>query len=84
MTDDGHGKTYGRFALPTAQAAMLAKILRGFAAPKHQAATEGSGITRRPGPQRMGRAFCEFIERYPDRPCPRRRRRQRHRRGFLG
>ena len=34
MTDDGHGKTYGRFTLPTAQAAMLAKILHGFAAPE--------------------------------------------------
>ncbi len=65
MTDDGHGKTYGRFTLPTAQAAMLATILRGFAAPKHVAATEGPGIIPRPGPERMGRAFCEFIERYP-------------------
>jgi hypothetical protein len=65
MTDDGHGKTYGRFTLPTAQAAMLATILRGFAAPKHVAATEGPGIIPRPGAERMGRAFCEFIERYP-------------------
>src|SRR6478609_268543 len=64
MTDDGHGKTYGRFTLPTTQAAMLAKILRGFAAPKHQAAS-GPLSERRPGPQRMGRAFCEFVERYP-------------------
>ncbi|MEP9361570.1 DUF222 domain-containing protein [Nocardioides sp. CN2-186] len=65
MTDDGHGTTHGRFSLPTAQGAMLAKILRGFAAPKHQTATEGPGLVRRPGPQRMGRAFCELIERYP-------------------
>ena len=57
MTDDGHGKTYGRFTLPTAQAQMLTKILHGFAAPKHQAATQGPGIQRRPGPERMGRAF---------------------------
>ncbi len=65
MTDDGHGKTYGRFTLPSAQGGMLEKILLGFAAPKHQAATVGPGIARRPGPERMGRAFCEFIERYP-------------------
>ncbi|MEP9361980.1 DUF222 domain-containing protein [Nocardioides sp. CN2-186] len=64
MTDDGHGTTHGRFSLPTAQGAMLAKILHGFAAPKHQAATGPLG-ERRPGPQRMGRAFCELIERYP-------------------
>ncbi|MEP9365419.1 DUF222 domain-containing protein [Nocardioides sp. CN2-186] len=64
MTDDGHGTTHGRFALPTAQGAMLAKILRGFAAPRHQAATGPLG-ERRPGPQRMGKAFCELIERYP-------------------
>ena len=65
MTHDGHGKTYGRFTLPTAQAQMLTTILHGFAAPKHQTATHGPGIARRPGPERMGRALCELIERYP-------------------
>jgi hypothetical protein len=63
MTDDGHGKTYGRFTLPTAQAAMLKKYLLALAAPKHVAATQGAGVERRPGPERMGRALCELIER---------------------
>ena len=65
MFDDGHGKAHGRFTIPSAQAGMLEKILLGFAAPQHQAATEGAGAVRRPNPERMGRAFCEFIERYP-------------------
>ncbi|MEP9361906.1 DUF222 domain-containing protein [Nocardioides sp. CN2-186] len=64
MTDDGHGTTHGRFTVPMAQGAMLAKILHGFAAPRHQAASGPLG-ERRPGPQRMGTAFCELIERYP-------------------
>jgi hypothetical protein len=63
MTDDGHGKTYGRFTLPTAHAARLRKMLLAIAAPKHRAATEGAGVQRRPGPERMGRAFAELIER---------------------
>jgi hypothetical protein len=63
MTDDGHGRTHGRFTLPTAQAAMLKKYLLALAAPKHVAATQEPGAERRPGPERMGRAFCELIER---------------------
>ena len=49
---------------------MLTKILHGFAAPKHRAATQGPGIQRRPGPERMGRAFMEFIDRYPSDRVP--------------
>ncbi len=41
MSDDGHGKTYGRFTLPTAQAQMLRKQLLAIAAPKHQTAVHG-------------------------------------------
>ena len=65
MTDDGHGKTYLRGTLPTAQAAMLKKMLHALSAPKHLTATEGTSVESRPGPERMGRAFCELIERYP-------------------
>jgi hypothetical protein len=72
ITDDGQGKTYGRFTLPTLQAAMLKKALMAIAAPKHQTAKEGSLPPRRPGPERLGRAFCEYIERYPPRDCRRR------------
>jgi Domain of unknown function (DUF222) len=70
MTDDGHGKVHGRFTLPTVQAAMLKKMLLAIAAPKHQAATHGAGVQRRPGPERMGRAFAELIERIPAKRLP--------------
>jgi hypothetical protein len=70
MIDDGHSKTYGRFTLPTAQAAMLKKYLLALAAPKHVAATEGAGVERRPGPERMGRAFGELIERIAAKDLP--------------
>ena len=70
MTDDGHGRVHGRFTLPAVQAAMLKKMLLAIAAPKHQAATQGAGVERRPGPERMGRAFAELIERIPAKRLP--------------
>ena len=67
MSDDGHGTTHGRFALPTAQAAMLKKQLMALAAPKHRAATGQPGVDehgdRLARPHRMGLAFAEWIER---------------------
>jgi len=73
MSGDGHGNVHGRFTLPTAQAARLSKMLVAIAAPQHQAATHGvgAGVQRRPGPERMGRAFCELIERLSAQPLPR-------------
>ncbi|MQW76753.1 DUF222 domain-containing protein [Nocardioides sp. dk4132] len=68
MSDDGHGKTHGRFTIPTHHAAMLRAVLLAIAAPKHQHAVNGAGpigAERRPAPERMGQAFCEFLERYP-------------------
>jgi hypothetical protein len=45
---------------------MLRKALLAIAAPKHQAATHPLGsAASRPSPQRLGAAFCEFLERYP-------------------
>ncbi len=70
MSEDGHGRVHGRFTIPAAQGAMLKKILLALAAPKHLAATQGAGVERVPGPQRMGRAFGEFIERYPTEEVP--------------
>jgi hypothetical protein len=64
MTDDGHGKVHGRFTLDALTGAMLKKALLAIAAPKHQAA-QGPLGERRPGPERMGRAFAEYIQRYP-------------------
>ncbi|MGZ4447672.1 MAG: DUF222 domain-containing protein [Nocardioides sp.] len=70
MSDDGHGRVHGRFTLPAAQGAMLKKILLGFAAPKHVAATVGTVGERVPNPLKMGRAFAEMIERYPSDKVP--------------
>jgi hypothetical protein len=64
MTDDGHGRVHGRFTLDTLHGAMLKKALLAIAAPRHQA-THGPLGERRPGPERMGRAFTEYLERYP-------------------
>ena len=49
---------------------MLKKMLLALAAPKHVAATEGAGVERRPGPERMGRAFRELIERIAAKDLP--------------
>ena len=65
MSQDGHGRVNGRFTISAAQGAMLKKLLLGLAAPKHVAATQGAGVERAPGPERLGRAFGELIERYP-------------------
>ena len=65
MTDDGHGIMRGTFAMPSVPGAMLKKLLLGFAAPKHRAATDGHLGERRPTPERMGQALVELIERYP-------------------
>ncbi|WP_051551448.1 HNH endonuclease signature motif containing protein [Nocardioides sp. URHA0020] len=70
MSDDGHGKVHGRFTLPALEAAELKKMLIGLAAPKHLAATHSPGVERRPGPERMGRAFAELIERISAKDLP--------------
>src|SRR5689334_5966417 len=69
MYDDGHGKVHGRFTIPTFHGAALRKMLAAVTAAKHQNATHGAGTsatnTTRTGPEAMGAAFCELIERYP-------------------
>ncbi|MEJ7833336.1 MAG: DUF222 domain-containing protein [Nocardioides sp.] len=66
MSEDGHGKCHGRFTLPALRGAMLSKALNAIAAPKHQAATDGqTPVPGRASAQRLGRAFCEYVERYP-------------------
>jgi hypothetical protein len=66
MTEDGQGCVHGRFTLPALQASMLKKALLALAAPKHQAAVEGSApVPGRPSAEKMGQAFAEYIERYP-------------------
>ncbi len=66
MTEDGQGCVHGRFTLPALQASMLKKALLALAAPKRQAAVEGSApVPGRPSAERMGQAFAEYVERYP-------------------
>jgi hypothetical protein len=65
LVDDGHGVSHGRFRMPTAQADMLRKQLLAIAAPRHQRAKGGGHDTRAVLPERLGRAFLEYVERYP-------------------
>ncbi len=67
MHDDGHGQVHGRFTLPAATGAILKAALLANAAPKHVRAKEGAGAFcfEQPTPQKMGRAFKEYIEGYP-------------------
>ncbi|WP_457203346.1 DUF222 domain-containing protein [Nocardioides sp. HB32] len=75
MVDDGHGKCHGKFTVPSFHGAALKKMLLAIAAPKHRTATDGpaapgAGVVPRPGRERLGRAFCELIERYPAHQLP--------------
>ncbi len=70
MTKDGHGKVHGRFTLSALHGAMLEKALLALAAPKHRAAVDGHLGPRRPSPERMGKAFTEYLEGYPTSKLP--------------
>ncbi|WP_197025402.1 HNH endonuclease signature motif containing protein [Nocardioides sp. URHA0032] len=73
MVDDGHGKCHGRFTVPSVHGAALKKMLLAIAAPQHRTATDGpaaAGAVPRPGRERLGRAFCELLERYPAHQLP--------------
>src|SRR4051794_31566771 len=65
LVDDGHGLSHGRFRIPTVQADMLRKQLMAIAAPRHQAASAAGDRARGVLPDRLGRAFAEYVERYP-------------------
>ncbi|MFC5493432.1 HNH endonuclease [Nocardioides caricicola] len=61
MYDDGHGKTHGRFTIPTALAgAPLRKALFAIAGAEHQ----------RLSPEAMGQALCDYIQRFPAKKLP--------------
>ncbi|GAA4371333.1 hypothetical protein GCM10023146_20550 [Nocardioides caricicola] len=64
MYDDGHGKTHGRFTIPTVAGAHLRKILLA-------AITNKKDPEPRPTPERLGQALCDFIAAYPDNKLPR-------------
>ena len=66
MVDDGHGKTHGRFTIPTLHGAILKKALLAIAAPKHRAAVDGHApVPGSPSNHRLGEAFVEYLENYP-------------------
>ena len=72
LCDDGEGMTHGHFTIPAAQGSMLRKALQSFAAPKHVRATDGAGSYdyTKPTPDKLGKAFCDYIERFPRHRLP--------------
>ena len=69
MWEDGHGKVHGKFTVDAVTGAALKKALHAIAAPSHQAAAGPLG-DRRPTPERLGRAFTEYVQRYPTKELP--------------
>ncbi len=65
MWETGDGKVRGRFTLPALEGGMLRKALMSIAAPKHQRATGEVYDHQRPTHTRLGRAFAEYVSRYP-------------------
>jgi hypothetical protein len=67
MADDGHGRSHGRFTIPTLHADILRKHLMAIVFPGRLAAssadtaTAGRTLTR----HRMGQAFLDYIESRP-------------------
>lgn len=67
MVDDGHGQVHGRFTLPSTVGLMLREALTALANPQRHDESElkkpdGTWIST---PERLGRAFVEWTERYP-------------------
>jgi hypothetical protein len=74
MVDDGHGKTHGRFTLPTLHGDILRTHLMALANPRRRPPSEdASAEPRQPAitPQRLGEAFMEYLECYPANHLPR-------------
>ena len=78
MVDDGHGKSHGRFTLPTLHGDLLRTHLMALANPHRHPSPESDETEQEHDPaapvitpQRMGEAFMEYIERYPADRLPR-------------
>src|SRR4051794_54559 len=57
LTDDGHGRSHGRFTLPTLHGQMLKKLLLALAAPQHTTTTTtATGTDRADRAERTDRA----------------------------
>ncbi len=72
MRTDPDGLAHGTFTIPALQAEMLRRHSKALAAPKHVRAVEGAGAYHyeKPTPQKLGQAFCEYIERFPTDQLP--------------
>lgn len=72
VSDDGHGRSHGRFIVPSHIGAMLKRHLLALANPaRHTEAElrdESGGL--KPLRQRLGEAFIEYVERYPSHATP--------------
>ena len=68
LVDDGHGRSHGRFAIPTLHADMLRKHLMAIVFPG-QLADAPTGI-RTLTRHRMGQAFLDYIETRPTDSVP--------------
>ncbi len=72
LTDDGEGRCYGRFTVPSHVGAMLKRHLLALANPARHTEAElrdesGDWKSLR---RRMGEAFVEYVERYPTEATP--------------
>lgn len=72
MTDDGHGRSHGRFTTPILHADMLRKHLMAIVLPGRLAglSTEGPRELRTLTRHRMGEAFLDYIETRPEGSVP--------------
>ena len=80
MVDDGHGKSHGRFSVPSLHGAMLHKHLLALASPFRAAAdpSPAPDAADPPGPSqtkvltrhRLGLAFMDYIETRPESTLP--------------
>ena len=68
MTDDGHGRSHGRFTISTLHAAMLRKHLMALASPSRPTAAPVTDRTLTK--HRMGLAFLEYLETRPEDTVP--------------
>ena len=76
MVDDGHGRSHGRFTIPTLHAAMLRKHLMATALGSFECDTTAGAPAVAPTPEpklsrhRMGLAFMDYIETRPEDSIP--------------
>lgn len=71
LFDNDDGTHSGRFKVSDLHAAMLSKALQAIVSPRRGRHPVGSEGVRSARPERMGRAFCELLERLPARRLPR-------------